>query len=202
MLLFFFQRRLKIPNYFVYWRRRVRFLEDFLTSESYPARRMTASSSLSGEEWNERNPLTSYFWMSEVCRPALFEWAESVDQLFHMSWATKYLVISYPTGIWELQYRPQKYVGYDKTRFSITPAHMKRAGHPLPLSSKEWVTRSCLAQESWLPTPARLKRANNFNQLRYFGVSCHTPISSWKKRKLTVENKLIKNWTKTLKIWF
>jgi hypothetical protein len=147
---------------------------------------MAASSSLSGEEWNER-----IHW------PALFKWAESVHQLFsnernpstssfqlsgcndpffHMSWANKYLVISYPTGIWELHFRsdelnctyelkcrPQKYVGYDKTRFSVTPAHMKRAGHPLPLSSKERVTRSRLAQKSWLPTPARLKRAKIFN---------------------------------------
>jgi hypothetical protein len=54
---------------------------------------------------------------------------------------------------------------------------MKRVGHPLPLPliSKEQVTHSHSAQKNWLPTPARLKRAKNFNQLRYFGVSCHIP---------------------------
>ncbi len=121
---------------------------------------MTASNSLSGKEWNER-----IHWL------ALFRWVESTDQLFsnerdpstrsfkmsgcndplfHMSWVTKYFVISYPIGIWELHFRsgklnctyelkcrPQKYVGYDKSRFSVIPAHMKRVGHPLPFVSKE-----------------------------------------------------------------
>jgi hypothetical protein len=126
--------------------------------------------------------------MSGIHRPALLKWAGSVDPLFHMSWATKYLVISYPTGIWELhfrpgelnctyelKYRPQKYVGYDKTRFSVTPAHMKRAGHPLPLVSKE---RKILTSSATL----------------VWAVIHLYPAG--KKRKLTVENKLIKNWTK------
>ncbi len=164
---------------------------------------MTASSSLSGEEWNERihwpalfgwvgstdqlflnerGLPTSSFRMSGIRRPALLKWAESVDPLFHMSWATKYLVFSYPTGIWELhfrsdelnctyelKYRPQKYVGYDKTRFSVIPAH-----------TKERVTHSRSSQKSGSPALVQLKRAGY-----------PLPLVS-KERKLTVENKLIK----------
>jgi hypothetical protein len=136
-------------------------------------------------------------WLTDerIYWPALFGWAGSTDQLvsnewgpysssfkmsgcydslFHMSWTTKYLVISYPTGIWELhfrsgelnctyelKYRPHKYVGYDKSRFSVTPAHMKRAGHLLPVISKERVIHFRSAQKSRSSTPAQLKRAGH-----------------------------------------
>jgi hypothetical protein len=57
-------------------------------------RRMTASSSFERGRVEWADPLTSSFWMSG-CN----------DPLFHVSWTTKYLVISYPTGIWELHLR-------------------------------------------------------------------------------------------------
>jgi hypothetical protein len=54
------------------------------------------------------------------------------DPLFHMSSVTKYLGISYPTGIWELRFRsgklnctyelkcrPEKYVAYDKIQILL-----------------------------------------------------------------------------------
>jgi hypothetical protein len=57
------------------------------------------------------------------------------------------LLIKHGQLLWNTLYEPkfrlQKYVEYDKTRFSVIPAHMKRA--------------------------------KNFNQLRYFVVSRHTP---------------------------
>jgi hypothetical protein len=72
------------------------------------------------------------------------------NQLFHMSWVTEYLVISYLTVMRELHFRSgklkctcelkcrsQKYVGYDKTRFSVIPAHMRRVEYPPPLVSNE-----------------------------------------------------------------
>ncbi len=115
----------------------------FTVVDKIEYRCMTAYSSLSWKCWN-RLIMSRYLWL------ALFRWVRFFDQLFHMSWVTEYLVISYATGVSELHFRSvkqnctcelkwksQQYVGYDKTRFSVISAHTKSAGHSLPFISKE-----------------------------------------------------------------
>jgi hypothetical protein len=53
-----------------------------------------------------------------------------------------------------LKLRSEKYVGYDKTRFSVISAHIKRAGHPLPLISKEQAVETSSA--TWARTVTQL----------------------------------------------
>lgn len=92
------------------------------------------------------------------------------DSFFHVSWVTECLVKSNPTGEWEPYFRPdklnctcelkqrsQKYVGYNKTRFSVISVHIKRAGHPLLLNSKGRKILASFATWTWAVTHLLLR---------------------------------------------
>jgi hypothetical protein len=89
-----------------------------LNTDLSRVRCMTAYSSLNGEERDERVHWSALFgWAGTVEQLFSNEWGRSAssfkmsgcnDPLFHMSLVTKYLVIFYPTGVWELHFRSGK----------------------------------------------------------------------------------------------